>query len=298
MGTDVHPVDRAQYVRMLTPEDHVLLADAGVTTVERVTRVTGGYVNEVHRVDGPGGPVALRKWTRKGVADVELAALVEAAADGIPVPAVLAVGEDRAVLSWVDGVRVDQVEPSRAIGRMLGELGQAVWARTHTDAGMLGWDEKWQVTPWPAAGTAMLADLVAQAADAPPGWAELALRHTLELDKPVVRVHADFNPKNVLLRPSGDGWAVAALLDWEFVFAGPGEVDLGNLLRFEPRDEPLSPFGRGVREGAEADEDAVHRGRALDLLPLAQFLTPDKPDNPVRKAVRALAAHQVSTRQI
>jgi Ser/Thr protein kinase RdoA (MazF antagonist) len=283
---------------MLTAQDHVLLAEAGVTAVENVAPVEGGFVNEVLRVDGPHGPVLLRRWIRANAADLELAALAEAAADGIPVPRVLAAANGCAVLSWVDGVRADLVPPSRELGRLLGELGRAVWARPRPANGMLHWDTGWRITPWPAAASAMLADEVAAATEAPAGWAELALAHTADLETRPVRVHSDFNPKNVLVRPVGDGWAVAALLDWEFTFAGPAEVDLGNLLRFERRDAPPSPFALGVREGAGVDEDAVDRGRALDLLALAQFLTPGKPDNAIRTAVRALAEHQVATGRI
>lgn len=287
-----------QDVCMLTAQDYVLLAEAGVTSVDNVTPVDGGFVNEVLRVDGPHGPVLLRRWIRAHAAALELNALTEAAADGIPVPSVLAAANDCAVLSWVDGVRADLVPQTRDLGRLLGSLGRVVWSRGRPASGTLHWDGGWQVTPWPASGTEMLAQVVAEATEAPAGWAELALAHAVDLDTKPVRVHSDFNPKNVLLRPVGSHWQVSALLDWEFTFAGPAEVDLGNLLRFERRDEPPSPFALGVREGARADDDTVLRARALDLLPLAQFLTPGKPDNAIRTAVRALAEHQVASGRI
>lgn len=273
------------------PVDVELLRVAGITRVETVEPVSGGFVNEVFRVNNR---VVLRRWTRPGAAQLELAAIEEAGKDGIPVPEVLAAAGERAVLSWVDGVRADLVPQDRALGRTLGELIRKVTERRREAAGELTWNRGWHVTPWPAAGTEMLAELVAGATDAPPGWAELARAHEVGLVTAPVRVHGDLNPKNVLLRPDG---AVAALLDWEFTFAGPRETDLGNLLRFEPRDEPPTPFALGVREGAGADDEAVQRGRELDLFSLAQFLAPRK-DTSVRRRVRALAEHQVATGRI
>lgn len=45
-------------------------------------------------------------------------------------------------------------------------------------------------------------------------------------------VHADFNASNILVRRGEDhGWRIAAVLDWEFAFAGPPAFDFGNLLR-------------------------------------------------------------------
>jgi Phosphotransferase enzyme family len=159
-----------------------------------------------------------------------------------------------------------------------------------------------QVTPWPFTGPDTLERLVESATDAPAGWPELALRHAGELtalEDGTARVHADLNPKNVLLADTPGGWRAAALLDWEFTFAGPCEVDIGNLLRFEARDRPIAPFGAGVRDGLGGlDETRLRAARALDLLALCGLLTPRSQDHPVRMSVRRLAAHQVATGKI
>ena len=47
----------------------------------------------------------------------------------------------------------------------------------------------------------------------------------------IALVHADFNPKNLLVDPATGG--VTGVLDWEFAYAGAPLGDLGNLLRFE-----------------------------------------------------------------
>ena len=55
---------------------------------------------------------------------------------------------------------------------------------------------------------------------------ELARRATR-----VALVHADVNPKNLLVDPATGG--VTGVLDWEFAYAGSPLGDVGNLLRFE-----------------------------------------------------------------
>src|SRR5690606_25884926 len=44
-------------------------------------------------------------------------------------------------------------------------------------------------------------------------------------------VHGDYKRSNLLMRASGSGCKVAAVLDWEFAFAGPAIVDVGLFLR-------------------------------------------------------------------
>jgi len=48
-----------------------------------------------------------------------------------------------------------------------------------------------------------------------------------------VLVHADYNGKNLLMQSTHEGWQVAAVLDWEFAFAGSPLFDTGNFLRHE-----------------------------------------------------------------
>ena len=51
------------------------------------------------------------------------------------------------------------------------------------------------------------------------------------LDDRYCLVHADYKRSNLLLQPSGSGWKVGAVLDWEFAFAGPSLIDVGLFLR-------------------------------------------------------------------
>jgi Ser/Thr protein kinase RdoA (MazF antagonist) len=89
-------------------------------------------------------------------------------------------------------------------------------------------------------------------------------------------VHADFNPKNLLVREHQGGWTVAAVLDWEFAFSGSPLVDVGNMLRF-PADLPpgfaaafIAGFGEG---GGLLADDWREISLALDLFALADLLT-------------------------
>jgi aminoglycoside phosphotransferase (APT) family kinase protein len=95
-------------------------------------------------------------------------------------------------------------------------------------------------------------------------------------------IHGDFNARNVLVRRAAERSSVAAILDWEFAFAGPLYCDVGNFLRYErperPRFEPA--FSRGLRDGGAALEgDWLSAARMSDLPALCELLagrsTPD-----------------------
>lgn len=289
-----------------------LLRSAGLPDARIVQRIAGGFANDVLLVRSGAHRAVLRRWTRAPrTAAVEIGALAEAAADGIPVPEVLAAGNDMAVLSWVPGVRGDRVladarqDEARQVGVLLGELARQVAARSRGAAGTIRrTGEGMTVDPWPAAGGELLRTSLADATEAPPGWREWAAGFAAELEPMTTRterVHADFNPKNMLLVQHGDDWRVSALLDWEFTFAGPSEVDIGNLLRFEPRAQQPDAFGAGVRSGLGGlCAQRLREARVLDLLALCGFLSPlpaGRQDHPIRRAVRDLAAHQLATGQ-
>ncbi len=91
-------------------------------------------------------------------------------------------------------------------------------------------------------------------------------------------VHGDFNSPNILVRHERGAWRVAAILDWEFAFAGPILCDIGNMLRYErpsqPRYEPH--FSRGLLDGGwHAPDDWFLHARLADLPALCELLTRD-----------------------
>jgi aminoglycoside phosphotransferase (APT) family kinase protein len=106
-------------------------------------------------------------------------------------------------------------------------------------------------------------------------------------------VHGDYKASNLLIRKRGDRWEIAAVLDWEFAFAGPPLFDLAILLRHERAD---SPFTRAVAHGYTDSGGALPSDwrritRLLDLLNLVQFLgLPGERPNLTRDVTRLITA--------
>lgn len=113
-------------------------------------------------------------------------------------------------------------------------------------------------------------------------WAQLCAAHAPALagvDERARLVHADINPKNLLVTRAADGWRVDAVLDWEFAYAGCPYGDAANMLRFGA-DYPAG-FTEGFRAGFAAhlpsdlppDDDWAHLGRVLDMFALTDLVT-------------------------
>jgi hypothetical protein len=109
-------------------------------------------------------------------------------------------------------------------------------------------------------------------------WAGLCAAHAPALtrvDGWAMLVHADMNPKNVLVTRAADGWRVDAVLDWEFSFSGCPYADAANMLRFGA-DYPAG-FTEGFREGFGAylppDDDWAYLGHVLDMFALSDLVT-------------------------
>lgn len=103
-------------------------------------------------------------------------------------------------------------------------------------------------------------------------------------------VHADFNPRHLLLRRVNNAWTVAAALDWEFAFSGIPLWDIGSMLRFaDPlRPDFADPFARAFAEhGGELPQEWRALARLLDLMNLMEFLTrPNAPQAVYDRAIR------------
>jgi len=89
-------------------------------------------------------------------------------------------------------------------------------------------------------------------------------------------VHSDFNGKNLVVTRSADGAPeVAAVLDWEFAFAGPPLADVGNMLRRQDRLSPsfVDAFVSGFAErGGWLPPGWRSIAAALDALALLDLL--------------------------
>lgn len=87
--------------------------------------------------------------------------------------------------------------------------------------------------------------------------------------------HSDFGPSNILIRRRGGSWDVAAILDWEFAFAGTPLFDFGNLLRgslgeFPHFEQQLS--SSYLEAGGILTEEWRQMSKLVDLTAWLDFL--------------------------
>ena len=116
-----------------------------------------------------------------------------------------------------------------------------------------------------------------------------AAHDLLDEDRRSCLVHADLNPKNLLV--DRGTLEVTGVLDWEFAHAGSPYADLGNLLRFE-RDPDLTEAVLAAYRAfmPPLPEDVLDRARAADLFALVDLASRPEPNEVVGRAGRLLAA--------
>lgn len=113
-------------------------------------------------------------------------------------------------------------------------------------------------------------------------WADLCAAYAPALaaiDGQTRLVHADANPKNLLVTPVHGGWRVDAVLDWEFSFSGCPYADAANMTRFS--DDYPADFTAGFRAGFAEHQptglsgagDWAYLGRVLDMFALSDLVT-------------------------
>ena len=283
--------------------------------------ITGGYANDLYRVrlSGPLPSVVARCWQRDPAQAATELAVMELASAVVPVATVLAadVSAERpvALLADVAGMNAEQaLNADPAAAEELGEiLGQA-FARLHS----IGFEHPGLLTspplraePWPPSSPSrQLLDFARprlwnETARAALGeevqrqwWTEIEQNAPLldVLAGEASVVHADANPKNVMVQRAGQGWRVAAVLDWEFAFSGPSLTDLGNLLRWEPRTGSAWTTGvlRGWRAGGgPVPGSFMTLARTLDVYSLLEFV--NRPDAALHGPVVDLLRRTVGT---
>ncbi|GGS20859.1 hypothetical protein GCM10010252_70220 [Streptomyces aureoverticillatus] len=263
--------------------------------------LAGGFSHETSLLSVAGGGQVV---ARLGGADPAVEAAVMAAGrTRVPVPEVLHVlpaepaSDARAMmlLEYVHGTPLSRTlalggDPAdlRALGAEVGRVVARVGAVTFDRPGFftddrltVGRDER----PWsrqlPEIAEACVAAAPAERLDPATrrAWVKLCEAHAPALervDHQARLVHADINPKNILVSRTGSGWRVDAVLDWEFSYAGCPYGDAANMLRFGDAypDGFLDGFRRGFRDGrALPDEDWEYLGRVLDMFALSDLVT-------------------------
>ncbi|TSD88871.1 aminoglycoside phosphotransferase family protein [Mycobacterium sp. KBS0706] len=274
----------------------------GRPSVLRVTELSGGLANTNLRLDLDGHPpVVLRLFQRDPAQAAKERAIHALAAErGLPAPRLLGRGDDPVtglpftLLEWVDGQRLDETargleDPALVpLARSLGAALAAIHAVAFDRSGFL--DASLAVAePVDAGGAGLIGFLRHVLVDGSGGQrlghdlagrlVAFAEREAGLLDRwpgPPCLTHSDFGGTNILVRQGPDGWAVAAVLDWEFAFSGSPFFDLGNLLRPPLGSRP--GFADAVAAGYRAAGGSLtvewRRMAALaDLFSWAEFLT-------------------------
>ena len=285
-----------------------------------VVPLSGGYSGETFLVTGTGEQAVLRLYARRPERAAVDQALLDRLRGLLPVPRVLEAvtvpaGTDRPpflLLEALPGDRLDLVLPAadEPLRRRLGDAVAGVLTLLATERmprpGMFV-DASLDPAPFPPDGGDQRAFLEARLGS---GWyaglgaAErdglraVARRASAVTATPtrIALVHADFNPKNLLVDPATGG--VTGVLDWEFAYAGAPLGDLGNLLRFET--DPVfaaAAAGTYTERAPDVPPDWLEVARALDLYALLDLAGGDA-TNPVVAGARDLLLATARTRTL
>jgi aminoglycoside phosphotransferase (APT) family kinase protein len=275
-----------------------------------VVPLSGGYSGETFLVTGAGQQAVLRLYAREPARAVVDQALLERLGGLLPVPRVLEAvtvpaGTGRPpflLLEALPGDRLDLVLPAadEPLRHRLGEAVAGVLTLLATErmprAGLF-LDASLDPAPFPPGSGDQVGFLAAHLGR--PWFAELTdaeraglrtvarrARAVTATPARIALVHADFNPKNLLVDPATGG--VTGVLDWEFAFAGAPLADLGNLLRFEA--DPVfagAAAGTYVDRAPDVPSDWLEVARALDLFAVID-LAARETANPVVTTAREL----------
>jgi len=294
-GTPILEVDAEAAEVLIAP------AVAGARVVE-VTPVSGGLANTNLRVRlaGREAPLLLRLYQRAPAEARKEWALHRLLAGQVPVPSVLHAAESNpatsgpyAVIEWIEGAHLGrtvvdlQGDARRDLGCDIGRVLASIHAITFPTSGFL--DAALNVAQPIDVGGAGLAGFLRlcliegrggerlgpELTHAALAFAEREGPRLEDWTRPARLTHSDFNGSNVLVRETGSGWRVAAVLDWEFAFAGSPFFDFGNLLR--PPIGDLDGFADAVasgyvQSGGTMPEDWRELARIGDLTAWADFL--------------------------
>lgn len=281
--------------------------------------LSGGFVNTNYRVQLAGWDQALvvRLFVRDPAAcqkEVDLARLV---GSRVPVPEILFAdptgarcGIPYSVATWVEGVKLADILSSGDADAIAG----AAYATGATLAAIAAFP--FPVTgffgpgltipqPWDAVQDFCPAFIASCLFDGHAGnvlgaslttrlWAMVTSHRNLlvGIDRAPCLLHADYKAINLLLRQVNGTWSMAAVLDWEFAFAGPPLFDVGILLRDSHALPPS--FESQILAALQANGYALPTAwkpitKMLDLMNLCDFLNTPEP----RPILRDYAMHRI-----
>jgi aminoglycoside phosphotransferase (APT) family kinase protein len=301
--------------------DELLAGWRGSRRVADVIPLEGGLMNRNYRIRFRDSPEAfiLRFFDRDPTACAKETAVLGLVRGKVPVPEVLHVqtdGRDEfppfVVARFVDGIslralkrrgdRQSIAEAAYDAGRVLARIAQHEFNR----AGLLTSTLAIDSTAFESTTMSGLVDhfsqlpvfqrrIDAELRERVQEWARSTDERFGESPGASL-VHGDFNSPNILVREEAGRWVVAAILDWEFAFAGPVWCDVGNMLRYErpdrPRFEPF--FSRGCADGGLRMADGWReRARLADLPALCELLSREAIPEAVVDELRGLISATV-----
>ena len=272
----------------MTPAERDAVGAALGGRVLASATLAGGFSHETCLVTLSSGRVV----ARFGGADPAVeAAVMTAGRTRVPVPEVLAVlpgGDGRRpamVIAYVDGTPLSDVldagpadpyDLGAEVGSAVARIGAVTFARPGFFTGpdlAVGDQPPWSEQLPGMVGACMEATTDARLTPAERrAWLDLCTAHAPALrgvDHEARLVHADVNPKNILVSRSPGGWRVDAALDWEFAYSGCPAGDAANMLRFGA-DYPAG-YVTGFRAGF--GDDRAYPGRVLDMFALSDLVT-------------------------
>lgn len=297
----------------------VLMAVFPGARLRSATPLSGGLANTNLRLSfaGEPGDLVLRLYQRDPGQMAKEAAIAGRLRDRVPVAAFVHVEPDPAplgapfaLLRWVDGVTMDSVLPALdqaaldGLGETLGRLLATIHGERFGRSGFLDGNLN-VVEPFVPGGAGLIAFCAEAMAD------DLVRRrlgkercralmahvedHAHGLDQwrgsPCL-THADFGGSNILVKQADGVFDVAAVLDWEFAFAGSPFFDLGNLTRppLDARPSFLASLERGYRAiDSGLPENWQALSRLVDLTAWVDFAgRPDLSQSVLDDAIAAI----------
>jgi aminoglycoside phosphotransferase (APT) family kinase protein len=273
------------------------IAEALGRTLVATSSLAGGFSHETCLLTLTDGQVVVRLGGPNPAVE---AAVMATARRHVPVPRVLLVmpSPPAMVLEYVAGTPLSRVLSEAECGReSLAELGAEV-GRVVAGIGAVTFDHRGFFTgehltvnperPW----SEQLPEVAETCMAATPGvrldratrraWTELCTAHApalVSVDDHSRLVHADINPKNILVTETGGGWRVDAVLDWEFAYSGCPYGDAANMARFGA-DHPagfldgfVAAFPAHLDDHLPVVEEWTYLGHVLDMFALSDLVT-------------------------
>ena len=281
---------RSQYVvhseKELTEKVSALIPEVSVVASRNLL---GGFANTNTYLELNDGRRMVARFPQSGSDRLDLECAILKKYEGVlPVPKVYGANQEMALVEFVEGVLLSEfdfsdrkgwLEALRSVGSSLAKVHQMKFEQ----AGFLASDLTLAHGFENGVGHAYVdyiegtlrSDTVKERMGEQLNQQALALLPTLRSELAKINeaclIHSDFNPKNILVKKTDQGWGLAAIIDWEFAHIGSSLTDLGNFFRF------AHEYPEGSEEaffaGYGQPVDQWHRlARMLDLASMCNFL--------------------------